>query len=163
MEKESDVDVHDRVAIAYEEHYGLLRFIAHRRFGVPASDIQPLIHDVFVSFMRHEREIGDDRRWLSAAVRNACRNYWRDLRPEQALAEELLDPKGVAGEALARHDVAILLSRLSDGCQSILRLRYLDGMNPGEIAARCGTSAGYVRLKVHRCLEAAKRVMAELS
>ncbi|MEA2239331.1 MAG: Sigma-70, region 4 [Thermoanaerobaculia bacterium] len=163
MDEETDADVQNRVATAYEEHYALLRFIAHRRFRVPPSDVQPLIHDVFVSFMRHEKGIGDDRRWLAAAIGNACRNYWRNLRAGVALPEELLDPRVVAEDALARHDVAILFAHLSEACRSILRLRYLDGLDPGEIAVRCGTSPGYVRLKVHRCLEAAKRVMAELS
>jgi RNA polymerase sigma factor (sigma-70 family) len=163
MVKETDAGVHDRVGIAYEQHYALLRFIAHRRFRVPGSDIQPLIHDVFVSFMRHEKEVGDDRRWLTAAVGNACRNYWRNLRPGLALPEELLDRRAAADDALARHDVAILFAHLSDTCRSILRLRYMDGLDPREIAERYGTSPGYVRLKVHRCLEAAKRVMAELS
>jgi RNA polymerase sigma factor (sigma-70 family) len=163
MVKESDAGVHDRVGSAYEEHYALLRFIAHRRFHVPDSDIQPLIHDVFVSFMRHEKEIGDDRRWLTAAVSNACRNYWRNLRPELALPEELLDPRAVADDALARHDVAILFAHLSDACRAIRRLRFMDGLDPREIAAHYATSPGYIRLKVHRCLEAAKRVMAELS
>ena len=163
MDEETAADVHDRVATAYEEHFALLRFIALRRFRVPASDIQPLIHDVFVSFMRHEKGIVDDRRWLTAGVGNACRNYWRNLRPGLALPEELLDSRAVAEDALARHDVAILFAHLSEKCRAILRLRYLDGLDPGEIAVRCGTSPGYIRLKVHRCLEAAKRVMAELS
>ncbi|MEA2163102.1 MAG: sigma factor [Thermoanaerobaculia bacterium] len=158
-----DTPVHDRVAEAYERYYDLLRFIAGHRFKIPEADIRPLIHDVFVSFMRHEKVIGNDRQWLTAAIGNACRNYWRNLRPGEPLPEELLDPRNIADSVIVQCDLAVVLERLSEKCRSILRLRYLDGLDNGEIAARCGTSPGYVRLKVHRCLEAARRKMTELS
>jgi RNA polymerase sigma factor (sigma-70 family) len=157
-----DTQVHDRVAEAYEAYYDLLHFIAGLRFKIPEADIRPLIHDVFVSFMRHEKLIGNDRQWLTAAVGNACRNYWRNAKPAVPLPEELLDPHDAAKQVIIQCDLAVVLGNLSEKCRSILRLRYLDGLDPGEIAARCGTSPGYVRLKVHRCLEAAKRALAEL-
>jgi RNA polymerase sigma factor (sigma-70 family) len=158
-----DTEVHDRVAEAYEAYYDLLQFIAGHRFKIPAAEIRPLIHDVFVSFMRHEKAIGNDRQWLTAAVSNACRNYWRNLRPGFPLPEDLLDPQDTADKVIVQCDLAVVLDSLSEKCRSILRLRYLDGLDAGEIAARCGTSPGYIRLKVHRCLEAARRAWAELS
>jgi RNA polymerase sigma factor (sigma-70 family) len=163
MLKDFDAALTDRVADAYEAYYDLLRFIARRRFRIPAQDIQALIHDVFVSFMKHERVIGDDRRWLIAAVSNASRNYWRNLRPGQELDQELLDPRTPVDDVLARHDVALLFAKLPVACRSILRLRYVEGLNAREIAARYGTSPGYVRLKVHRCLAAARRALGERS
>jgi DNA-directed RNA polymerase specialized sigma24 family protein len=33
-------------------------------------------------------------------------------------------------------------------------LRYVDGLLPAEIAARCEISVGAARVRVHRCLEA---------
>ena len=163
MLKDFDAALTDRVADAYEAYYDLLRFIARRRFRIPAPDIQPLVHDVFVSFMRHERVIGDDRRWLIAAISNACRNYWRNLKPGQQLDNEHLDPRSPVDDVLARHDVSLLFARLPAACRSILRLRYVEGLNPREIATRYGTSPGYIRLKVHRCLAAARRALGELS
>jgi RNA polymerase sigma factor (sigma-70 family) len=162
MENEIETDVRDRIEVAYEEYYPLLRFIAGRRFKIPAADIRPLIHDVFVSFMRHEQAVIDDRRWLTTAVSNACRNYWRNFRLDLPLPEDLLDSRNFVDDALAKHDVALLLAHLSEKCRAILRLRYAEGLSPGEIAARLGTSAGYVRLKVHRCLEAARRTLKGL-
>jgi len=163
MLKDFDAALTDRVADAYEAYYDLLRFIARRRFRIPAPDIQPLVHDVFVSFMRHEKVIGDDRRWLIAAISNACRNYWRNLKPGQQLDNEHLDPRSPVDDVLARHDVSLLFARLPAACRSILRLRYVEGLNPREIATRYGTSPGYIRLKVHRCLAAARRALGERS
>src|SRR5882724_2753451 len=100
MENEIKSDVRDRVADAYQEYYPLLRFIARQRFKIPAADIRPLIHDVFVSFMRHEKTVNDDRRWLAAAVSNACRNYWRNIRPDLPLPEDLLDSRNLVDDAL---------------------------------------------------------------
>ncbi|HEX3067030.1 MAG TPA: sigma factor-like helix-turn-helix DNA-binding protein, partial [Thermoanaerobaculia bacterium] len=64
---------------------------------------------------------------------------------------------------LAQHDVALLFAKLPVACRSILRLRYVEGLNAREIAARYGTSPGYIRLKVHRCLAAARRALGERS
>jgi DNA-directed RNA polymerase specialized sigma24 family protein len=71
----------DRAAAAYNAHYEAMRFIAAQKFGVPQADVRPLIHDVFLAYMRHVAVIGDDRGWLVTATRNACMNYWRDKKP----------------------------------------------------------------------------------
>jgi RNA polymerase sigma factor (sigma-70 family) len=163
MANEIDTGGRNRITDAYEKHYDLLRFIAGQRFKIPVSEIRPLIHDVFVAFMRHERSIGEPRRWLTTAVGNACRNYWRDLKPGAPLPAELLDPRELADDALARLDLALLFAHLSAKCRAVLRLRYMEGLAPPEIAERFATSPGYVRLKVHRCLEAAKRTLAGLA
>ncbi len=98
MADEIDTAAHDRITAAYERHYDLLRFIAGQRFKIPAADVRPLIHDVFVAYMRHEHAIGDSRRWLTTSVSNACRNYWRDMKPDTSLPAELLDPRELADE-----------------------------------------------------------------
>src|ERR1700756_4052007 len=80
-----EMTTRDRVAAAYDAHYDVMRYIAAQRFRVPPSEIRPLIHDVFVRFMRATATIGDERSWLVAAVSNACRNYWRDRKPTEDL------------------------------------------------------------------------------
>jgi len=152
----------DRVAAAYDAHYDVLRFIAARRFHVPTADIRPLIHDVFVSFMRHSEGIGDERGWLVTAVCNACRNYWRDRKPAEELPE-LSDSARLAEDVGARIDVARLLRCVPPRCRTVLWLRYIDGLSTEEIAKRCASSrsGGYGRQLVHRCLEAVRRALAD--
>lgn len=161
MPEEMETGVRDRVAAAYEGYYDLLQYIAVRRYKIPLSDIRPLIHDVFVNFLRYEALIGDDRRWLTTAVTNACLNYWRDRKPGVPLPNDLRDSRRVVDDALTRHDLARVLKRLSSDCERVLRLHYLDELQAPEIAALLDTTPGYIRLKIHRCLEYARRAIAE--
>jgi RNA polymerase sigma factor (sigma-70 family) len=151
----------DRVAAAYDAHYDVLRFIAAQRFRVPPADVRPLIHDVFVAFIRHGDAIGDDRKWLVAAVSNACRNYWRDLKRTEELPE-MSDTARFIDDVSARVDVLRLLRGIPERCRTVLWLRYIDGLSPEEIAARCASSpsGGYGRQLVHRCLRAVREALA---
>jgi len=151
----------DRVAAAYDAHYDVLRFIAAQRFRVPPADVRPLIHDVFVAFIRHSAAIDDERSWLVAAVSNACRNYWRDLKPTEELPD-LTDTARVGEDVSARVDVVRLLRSIPERCRTVLWLRYIDGLSPEEIAARCAasTSGGYGRQLIHRCLQTVREALA---
>jgi len=152
----------DRVAAAYDAHYDVMRYIAAQRFRVPPADIRPLIHDVFVAFIRHSAVIGDERGWLVQAVTNACRNYWRDKKPTEPLPD-VMDRHELAADVSARVDVLRLLARVPKRCQTVLWLRYVDGLSPEEIAHHCASSAssgGYGRLLVHRCLRAVREALA---
>ncbi|HEV2721209.1 MAG TPA: sigma-70 family RNA polymerase sigma factor [Thermoanaerobaculia bacterium] len=153
----------ERVAAAYDAHYDVLRYIAARRFRVPPTDIRPLIHDVFVAFIRHSAAIGDERSWLVAAVSNACRNYWRDKKPTEALPE-ITDTAQMADDVGARVDVFRLLSRVPTRCRAVLWLRYVDGLSAEEIAGRCASSqsGGYGRQLIHRCLRAVREALAAI-
>jgi RNA polymerase sigma factor (sigma-70 family) len=155
-------NVRDRIAAAYDAHYDVLRFIASQKFNVPNGDVRPLLHDVFVSYMRHSAIIADDRSWLVTTTKNACRNYWRDHKPTEPIPETLLDPRHLADDVSARVDVARLLRRLPQRCRTVLWLRYVDGVGTEEIAHRCAASdsAGYGRQLVHRCLRAAREALA---
>jgi RNA polymerase sigma factor (sigma-70 family) len=152
----------DRVAAAYDAHYDVLRFIASQKFNVPPADVRPLLHDVFLAYMRHAAAIANDRSWLVTATKNACRNYWRDRKSTEPLPDWLLDPRRLAEDVGASIDVARLLRRVSKRCRRVLWLRYVDGIEPKEIAQRCAASdsGGYGRQLVHRCLREAREVLA---
>lgn len=160
----TDTPIRERIAAAYDAHYDVMRFIAAQRFSVPSPDIRPLIHDVFLAFIRHQAAIGDDRSWLVAAVSNACRNYWRDRKPTEGLTEALVDPRRLAEDVGARIDVVRLLAGIPRRCQTVLWLRYAEGRSPEEIAARCAASAsgGYGRQLIHRCLRAVREALARV-
>jgi RNA polymerase sigma factor (sigma-70 family) len=83
-------------------------------------------------------------------------NHRRDAKPTSPLPDELRDPRRVVDDALAKHDVARLLKGLSERCRRVLRMRYVEGLEPAEIATCLATTPGFVRLKVHRCLAAAR-------
>jgi RNA polymerase sigma factor (sigma-70 family) len=151
----------ERVAAAYDAHYDALRFIAARMFRVPTADVQPIIHDVFVSYIRHVRVIGDDRGWLVTATKHACLNYWRDAKPGAPLPPEgLLDARALRDEVAARLDLSRVLRRVNSHCRKVLWRRYVDGWEPGDIAAELSKKRSYGRQIVHRCLRAAREALA---
>jgi RNA polymerase sigma factor (sigma-70 family) len=152
---------HERVAAAYDAHYGVLRFIAAQKFRVPPADVRPLIHDVFVAYMRHVAAIGDDRGWLITATRHACLKYWRDAKPGAPLPD-LLDTAALRDEVAVRLDLVSVLRRLPKRCREVLWRRYVEGAKPGDIAATLAKKPSYGRQIVHRCLRAAREALANI-
>jgi RNA polymerase sigma factor (sigma-70 family) len=152
----------ERAAAAYDAHYEALRYIAAQRFRVPSADVRPLIHDVFVAYMRHVAVIGDDRGWLITATKHACLNYWRDAKPGAPLPEEarLLDTSALRDDVAVRLDLARVLRRIPKRCREVLLRRYVDGAEPGDIAAALAKKPSYGRQIVHRCLRAAREAFA---
>lgn len=161
MPHERDGTPQDRVGAAYDAHYDLLRFIATRRFRVPIGDVRPIIHDVFVAYLRHQAAIGDPRTWLVTAICNACRNYWRDKKDGEPVPDTLRDPRELAERVAARVDVARLLAAIPSECRTLLALRFIEGLDAAEIATRCAIKAGNARVRVHRCLEALRDALAK--
>jgi RNA polymerase sigma factor (sigma-70 family) len=154
----------ERVAAAYDTHYDVLRFIAAQKFRVPQADVRPLIHDVFVAYMRHVSAIGDDRGWLITATKHACLKYWRDAKPGVPLPEgtELFDTTALRDEVAVRLDLGSVLRRLPKRCREILWRRYVEGAEPGDIAAALAQKPTSGRQIVHRCLRAAREALASI-
>ncbi len=150
----------ERIAAAYDAHYETMRFIAAQKFRVPVADVRPLIHDVFVAYMRHVSTIGDDRAWLVTATRHACMNYWRDAKLGTPISDALLDPHAIGDDIAVRLDLARVLSRLPQRCRAVLWRRYVDGLAPGEIAEELSRKRSYGRQIIHRCLRAAREALA---
>jgi DNA-directed RNA polymerase specialized sigma24 family protein len=153
-----DTTPRERVAAAYHAHYDALRYIAAQRFRVPSADVRPLIHDVFVAYMRHVAAIGDDRGWLITATKHACLKYWRDAKPGTSLPDEdaflPLDTCALRDDVAVRLDLARVLRRVPKRCRDVLWRRYVDGADPGDIAAALS--------KIHRCLRAAREALASI-
>lgn len=148
----------DRVESAYDQHYDVVRFIATREYRLPEADADQLIHDVFLAFIRHHEGIGNDRAWLVQATRNACRNYWRDLKPTEELPPTLI---GASPDLDARLDLLRLLGNLSPRCRDILA-RYAQGFDARHIAQHCAgsTSQKYGRNMVAACVNKARAALA---
>jgi RNA polymerase sigma factor (sigma-70 family) len=157
-----------RAEAAYRSHYDLLRFIAARRFKIPSDEVCGVIHDVFVSFMRHEGKIGrstaDERAWLVGCVCNASRYYWRKHRNEELPPdiETYIDPKSVAEDASTRLLLADVLRHLPERCRDLLRKRYVEGYSIDEIAAMESLARGSAKNLISKCLLAARAAFYRL-
>jgi RNA polymerase sigma factor (sigma-70 family) len=157
-----------RAEAAYRAHYDLLRFIAARRFRIPTDEVCGVIHDVFVSFIRHEARVArspaDERAWLVGGVCNASRYYWRKHRGQELPPdiEEYIDPAAVADDAVTRLLLADVLRRLPERCRDLLRKRYSEGYTPDEIAAMESLARGSAKNLISKCLLAARAAFCRL-
>jgi len=150
----------DPVQTAYDQHYAAVRFVAAVQFRIPAADADQLVHDVFLSFLRHHETVGDSGAWLVTTARNACISYWRKSRPTEGLPPSLLEPPR---DLNARVDLLRILSSVSARCRQVLYSRFVEGASAAQIAHDCSgsTSSGYGRRLVHRCLTAARAALAK--
>jgi RNA polymerase sigma factor (sigma-70 family) len=144
------------VGDAYERHLNLLGYLARTRFRVPQDDVTPLVHDVFVSYLRHRTRIQDERKWLVGAIYNRCRDYWsrrgKLLPPETpiALRED-------ADAILERLDLIAVVARLPEPCQGVLR-RIAEGYSMRELAEWLATNSNNAKQIVHRCKVRARKL-----
>src|SRR5215210_4413792 len=60
---------------AYLQFGPLLRKIAVGKFGIPAQDVEPLVHDVFATYFLRWRTVEMPERYLFGAICNASRKY----------------------------------------------------------------------------------------
>jgi RNA polymerase sigma factor (sigma-70 family) len=157
-----------RAEAAYRAHYDLLRFIVASRFKVPADEVCGVIHDVFVSFLRHAEKVeqspADERAWLIGGVCNASRYYWRKHRGDgfPPDIDDYIDPAAVADETNSRLLLASVLRQLPERCRNLLRKRYSEGYTPDEIAAAESLARGSAKNLISKCLIAARAAYCRL-
>lgn len=99
------------------------------------------------------------RRWLASVVRGLAANeVRRRVRQEQReAATSPPAPTPTADELLAReerrHQIVATLQALAEPYRSAVARRYLEGLEPAEIARRTGVPTATVRTQVRRGLE----------
>jgi len=149
----------ERADNAFREHYDLLYFIAASRFRLPEPDAENVVQDVFLNFLRHRDHIDNERSWLVAAACNASRDYWRSphRRADRTVPERSTSP---ADQIAAHLDVKALMRSLPGKCRELLHRRYCDGCSPDELAKLYATTTGYAKIMLHRCLTAARALLA---
>ena len=143
----------------YLDHALLLRRVAIRKFNVPPSDAEGLVHDVFINYLTSTRPVRKDlRAYLVGAICNASRNYWRSRRCADRVFAD--DGSSKADAAMAddlfeglelRLVIAAVLGKLGSRCREVLRRYYLDGEETPSIAASIETTASNVNYLMHVC------------
>ncbi len=153
----------DRLAAVYRDNYPLLSALATRRFRVPDTEVQGVIHEVFVSFLRHEPRIRDTRAWLVGAVCKASQKYWSGGAREEATdLSRCVDPKPLLDTLTARIDAVSALRQLGDRCREVVRLRFFEGLDFDELASRFSITAPSAKLKLARCMQTARQLLGAI-
>jgi RNA polymerase sigma-70 factor (ECF subfamily) len=133
-----------------------------RRLGAPHSDIEDLMHDVFVQVQRHLADYDPARPmkpWLFGfALRILSEHRRRARRHPEAPSEivDAVDPAALADERIAAEQDRRLVIAALDGIDSERRpvfvLYEIDGVTMDEIARTLGipVNTAYSRLRVAR-------------
>ena len=140
---------------------GLLWF-----YRIPTDDAADLFQDTFFSLLYSAHEVNDPEAWLLGTLKRKCLMYWRKRRRslyaavDETLLEWLATPMAPPQEReqlLA--DLESLIERLPPKCRKVLRLRFLLGYEPQEVAEKLGYSSTSMGKITHRCLAALSHQM----
>jgi RNA polymerase sigma factor (sigma-70 family) len=153
----------------YATYQPLLRRIAMRKFGIPLSDVDDLVQDVFATYLANPANVRDLHPYLIGAICNASRQYRRrdEAAPFSPLPEhggcgatpddELID--GVVRNLIIR----ATLNRLGTSCRETLERFYLLGETTRSIAQTRDKSANYICRLLNYCRNRARSIFAEIS
>ncbi len=134
---------------------------------------QDIAQEVMVGVLRALREgrLADPAHlpgYVYGTARNLINNYLRRLRrrpPGEPVPEDL--PAPASGGDVERSELVLLarraLSQVSAGDRLILLLTLVDGLKPGEIAARLGLSPEVARKRKSRAVERVRRAFDMVS
>jgi RNA polymerase sigma-70 factor (ECF subfamily) len=128
---------------------------------VPRSDVDDLVHDVFLQAMRRLTSLRNAEAfggWLAAIARNRARDHWRRGEDTAPLPDDVAGAPHPEGDALA---VLAAIRRLPEAYRETLVLRLVEGMTGPEIAERTGLQAGSVRVNLHRGMQMLREALAK--
>jgi RNA polymerase sigma-70 factor (ECF subfamily) len=135
------------------------------------QDAEDICHHVFMSAwtnMRNYRDIGYSfSTWLYRIARNAVIDFYRTkkVNVELASVEDVLsdgvDLASQLGATLATERVLAALPRLTEEQRDIIIMRFVEELDPGEIAEIMEKNTGAVRVLQHRAVHSLKKILSE--
>ncbi|MFT4229477.1 MAG: sigma-70 family RNA polymerase sigma factor [Microbacterium sp.] len=132
----------------------VLRFMERR--VADREDAAELAADVFrVAWQKYDPQQETSRSWLFAVARNTILDYYRrtgrrDAATQRLIAQTATDQGGRDPAEGDDHPVTEALALLPEHMQEILRLRYWEGLDIGEIATVLGITTPTARVRLHR-------------
>jgi RNA polymerase sigma factor (sigma-70 family) len=135
-------------------------------------EAQDIAHDAYVRTYRamQGQEINQPKAFLFTTARRLALNFrirrGSRMRPEEntVLDRAAADTPDAAQTTMARQeqeDVAAAISRLPEGCRTVLILRNLEGLSHREIADRLGLSCSTVEKHLARALRLLREEIVE--
>lgn len=154
------------LAKAYAEYAELLiRHCCFRR--IDRQDAEEIVQDAFVQtyeYLRRGNSVENMKVFLFKVTNNLIIDRIRQQKANQEISLDEMEEQGVEFEqgidqaALVhrRIDAGAILSamrELQDTDYELLRLRYIEGLTPADIAAKKGMKANSVSVRLHRLLK----------
>jgi RNA polymerase sigma-70 factor (ECF subfamily) len=134
------------------------------------ADAEDLTQQVFLqawrAIGRYRRTGASFAAWLLTIAQNAARQHHRDRKVTEPLdIEPVAPPRGndPEAEALMRHDRAAVrraILRLKDDQRQVVMMRFVEHLDPPDVAAALGKTEVNVRVIQHRALQELRRLLA---
>jgi RNA polymerase sigma factor (sigma-70 family) len=149
----------------FEEVYVLyaarLRKIAIRNFGIPISEAETLVHDVFATYITQATSVRAVERYLVGAICNASRHFLRRSDAADALFCGETPCAATASDALLDEVARKLLlgrvlRRIDCRCRDLLQRYYLNGETTDAIAKELDSTPGSILVTLHKCRKRAR-------
>lgn len=130
------------------------------RYQVPPEDAEDILQEALLATVLKWERIRNPEAWLVVTLKNRCLIYWRRRRgsvctPMDTVALELLsEPEDPPQEREhLRWDLNSLIDKnLPSRHRDLVRMRYLMGHTPSEVAERLGYQQSSVRKLASRAL-----------
>lgn len=133
------------------------------RYGLDGDAAGGVLQDAFLQY-RDKLKAGSvpdpSVAHLRAFVRLLALTHLRSRERFVPLDELIELPAGGRDETTARLVVDEILDRLDPPCAFLLREKYIVGRSSQELAALTGDSDGNLRVKLHRCRERFRALLA---
>jgi len=154
----------DEFSDAYEEHKdAIFRHCYFRTFDRELA--KDLLQETFVKtwdYLRDGHDIDNMRAFLYKVATNLIINNARKAKSTslEALQEAGFDPGEDDPETkrdwIEEKKVVTLLAKVDEPYRSAVTLRYVEGLQPAEIAEVLGVSANVISVRIHRGLKQLK-------
>lgn len=149
----------------YFQHAPLMRHVAMRRFGVPPSAAEDIVHDIFASYLANPSVVrGDLRTYLLGAIWNASRQYRRKHDREEPLdsAPEPVAPD-VSDRLATQLTVARVLAQLRPECREALTRVHAENEKGTDVAASMRRSCDALYQLLSNCRRQARALFQKLA
>ena len=152
---------------AYLRFAPLLRKIAVRKFGIPVTEAESLVHDVFATYFTSANDVNDVRGYLIGGICNASRHYLRRTHAANALfcgesACMAAPTESILAEVERKLLLRRILARVGDRCRTILHRYYVNGETTDAIAGALDFKPSTVLIFLSRCRQRARAAYRSL-
>lgn len=146
----------------YQQYYSRLCYYAYTIIGDQGAS-KDIVQDAFVKYWHSQKKfdsITAIRNFLYVSVRNACLNQLRHLEVTKKYADQQeAEPAStefgleqiIRAEVIGEIQKAI--ETLPDGCRSVLKLAFMEGLKNDDIAAELGISVNTVKSQKQRAVQ----------
>lgn len=121
------------------------------------------MQDIFLKYHNKRTEFSSElaiKNFLYLSVKNACLNFLRHDLVEKKFAESQMENALVQEEVLThiiKAEVLVLIKQsietLPEGCRSVLKLAFFEGLKNEQIALELGISINTVKTQKQRALQ----------